>query len=493
LFLRVGLLFSSIQIAIMRYVAFLLLSINLFIVGHSQEHKIDSLKNLLNGKRDTMQFWYRAEIANQFRQINQKDSCLLYLQKALDLADQIKFTNGEMFARQQQAEILFRRGDYSQALKISLDYLKQAEELKDTLNIFWSMRSVMMTYEYLSVEGDKIIKYAEAIRNLVHSGFFKDPKQVAFFELIGYVNHAIDYYQSIGKRDSVLYFNQRSYELATGLNDDELIAMAAGNLADMHMEIGNNDLALSYYRIAIEAARHCERFDLLANFEISTALIFQGRKQSDSVRFYARKSAIDLERVTDPYYRMAAYSSFSKYYQHDNKFDSAYKYLRLGVDIKDSLYTSQKASAVQNLKNAEELRQQEIEQKKIQDAEERNLNLQYAAIALGLIVFIILFLILSHSIIANQNLIRFFGIIGLLVLFEFINLFIHPYLGNITNHSPLMMLLIMVIIAALLVPAHHYLQKWISNKLVEKNKKIRLAAAKKTIAKLENPGNELGS
>src|SRR6185369_2704340 len=101
------------------------------------------------------------------------------------------------------------------------------------------------------------------------------------------------------------------------------------------------------------------------------------------------------------------------------------------------------------------------------------------------IIFITLFLILSHSVIANQRLIKFFGIVGLLVLFEFINLFLHPYLGNITNHSPLLMLLIMVMIAALLVPVHHYMQKWVALKLVEKNKKIRLAAAKKTIAKLE--------
>ena len=37
----------------------------------------------------------------------------------------------------------------------------------------------------------------------------------------------------------------------------------------------------------------------------------------------------------------------------------------------------------------------------------------------------------------------------------------------------------------LVVPLHHYLQKMITHKLVEKNKQIRLAAAKKTIEELE--------
>jgi hypothetical protein len=47
------------------------------------------------------------------------------------------------------------------------------------------------------------------------------------------------------------------------------------------------------------------------------------------------------------------------------------------------------------------------------------------------------------------------------------------------------MLLILVGIAALLIPAHHRLEHWIKHKMVEKNKRIRLAAAKRTIEKLE--------
>jgi hypothetical protein len=82
--------------------------------------------------------------------------------------------------------------------------------------------------------------------------------------------------------------------------------------------------------------------------------------------------------------------------------------------------------------------------------------------------------------------ITFFGVIALLIVFEFLNLFLHPFLEKITNHSPVLMLLALVCIAALLVPFHHRLEKWAINKLVEKNKSIRLAAAKKTIEKLEN-------
>ena len=46
------------------------------------------------------------------------------------------------------------------------------------------------------------------------------------------------------------------------------------------------------------------------------------------------------------------------------------------------------------------------------------------------------------------------------------------------------MLITMVCIAAILIPVHHQLDKWVTQKLVEKNKKLRLDAARKTIAAL---------
>jgi hypothetical protein len=61
---------------------------------------------------------------------------------------------------------------------------------------------------------------------------------------------------------------------------------------------------------------------------------------------------------------------------------------------------------------------------------------------------------------------------------------LHPFLEKITHHSPILMLLALVCIAGLLIPLHHKLQKWATEKLIEKNVRIRLASAKKTIRKL---------
>ena len=108
------------------------------------------------------------------------------------------------------------------------------------------------------------------------------------------------------------------------------------------------------------------------------------------------------------------------------------------------------------------MRQQELAEKKLKEQEARKHNLQYAAIAIAIITFVILFFVFSRSIVVGQKFIRFVGIMGLLAVFEFINLYIHPHLDKLTNHSPVLMLGILMCIAALLIPLHHRMEKWIT-------------------------------
>ncbi|HQW93021.1 MAG TPA: hypothetical protein PKY28_07965, partial [Ferruginibacter sp.] len=166
--------------------------------------------------------------------------------------------------------------------------------------------------------------------------------------------------------------------------------------------------------------------------------------------------------------------------------DSTLKYAKVLKTANDSLNSSKANQQILLMTFEEDLRQQELAAEKIKENKERQQNIQYALIAFGIITFIIIFLLLSRSFITNTKMIGFLGVIALLIVFEFLNLLLHPFLERITNHSPVLMLLALVCIAALLVPLHHRLEKWATAKLVEKNKQIRLAGAKKTIEQLEN-------
>lgn len=165
--------------------------------------------------------------------------------------------------------------------------------------------------------------------------------------------------------------------------------------------------------------------------------------------------------------------------------DSAYYYSRMEAGINAQIFSQNNINKMQALAFNDQIRNIEEEARKTEENQRRKENIQYALIALGIISFIIFFLLLSRRHITNTKLIQFLSAVALLLVFEFLNLLLHPFLERITHHSPVLMLLALVCIAALLVPLHHKLEKWATHKLVEKNKQIRLASAKKTIEELE--------
>jgi len=170
---------------------------------------------------------------------------------------------------------------------------------------------------------------------------------------------------------------------------------------------------------------------------------------------------------------------------------------RILIQAKDSLFSQDKIAQIQALSFEESMRQQNIALAKEQEAEERKTNIQYGIVAIGLVCLLVVFLLLSNSVIINGKWIRFLGILGLLLVFEFLNLIFHGFIAKITHHSPIWMLLIMVALASVLIPFHHKIEHWVSDKVVAKNKRILIAAAKRTLEKLEgtadvgqNPEND---
>jgi hypothetical protein len=197
------------------------------------------------------------------------------------------------------------------------------------------------------------------------------------------------------------------------------------------------------------------------------------------------------EQTQNSSFQFSAAGFLKKIFEKQNKYDSAYYYSKQELALRDTLFSQERLNKIQALAFNEALRTAEEQNKKAEAEHQRQQNIQYILIALGIISFIIIFFLLSRSIIVTEKWISFFGVLGLLVVFEFINLLMHPTLASVTHESPILMLLALVVIASLLIPLHHRMEKWIREKMTEKNKTIRLDNARKTIEKLEKKPGKL--
>jgi tetratricopeptide (TPR) repeat protein len=316
----------------------------------------------------------------------------------------------------------------------------------------------------------KALLYSEASHN--YSFFCSETAVLGFFHL--------------GKNnlDSALFYMQKAYGLAIQYKVDVVLSNILTGLSSIQYQMGNKQLAGEYLYTALQVPYVKLNATSLADVYMEIAGFYKNERNFDSSLFYARKAyQITSERSLFTNGMWSASLLMDLY--TDKNSDSTLKYTNIYYKAKDSVAGDKQVQKLQVLAFEENIRQEKIKEEEEKAAKERKHNIQYASIAIGIITFIILFLLLSRSIIVNTKWIEFLGVTGLLVVFEFINLIIHPYLAHYTNDSPLVMLLVLVLIAMLLVPLHHKLEKWVTGRIVEKNKQIRLAAAKRTIAKLE--------
>ena len=291
-------------------------------------------------------------------------------------------------------------------------------------------------------------------------------------------------YLETNKLDSALIFTQNAYELNLKNESKVMEQDILRHFGTIHSKMGNELLAKSYFVMAINGLLNKVGGRSLSITYSAFAEHFNSFNQKDSSIFYAKKAIEVVNNKATFYLGMQPAKLLSEIYEKTNS-DSALKYIKLYQIANDSIYSFKANQQLQQLSFAEDLRQQEVAAEKAKAEDERKQNIQYALIALGIIILFTLYLLLSRSFITNTKLIEFFGVVALLIVFEFLNLLLHPFLERVTHHSPVLMLLALVCIAALLVPLHHKLEKWAMHKLVEKNKAIRLASAKKTIEELE--------
>ena len=289
--------------------------------------------------------------------------------------------------------------------------------------------------------------------------------------------------------DSALLYFQESNAAANNelkISNPGTFAFTFYGLGKVNYQLGNLTIATSYYKESLALITRKSNGTSYENWVhglscMGLGEVFKSNGHSDTAIFYYKEA---LEIMPEVILIPVIYRNLAELYKNINK-DIAFGYLMEEVKLTDSLNNANNKRDIRNLTLNEQERQKAIAVKQKQDEEERKQNIQYALIAIGIVTLIILFLFVSRSFITNTKLISFFGVIALLLVFEFLNLLLHPFLERITHHSPILMLLALVCIAALLVPLHHKLEKWATVKLVEKNKETRLANAKKTIEKLE--------
>jgi tetratricopeptide (TPR) repeat protein len=295
-----------------------------------------------------------------------------------------------------------------------------------------------------------------------------------------------------GDLDSALYYARLADVMKAPGTDPYGYAAFKLTMAAVHAARGESDVAEPYYKRALAVADSAGTLDALIGGSAGYAKLLIGQGRTTEALAWARKGFAATDEVRQPTLMIRSTTALSDAFAANGMSDSALVYSKLAHAWRDSLTALQNKSQLQNQLFTQELKDLEDAKAREEAMEERSHNIQFGIIALIVITLGIFLLVLSRTAVVGAKAIKNLSLIALLLFFEFINLLVHPMLGEITHHSPLLLLLCMAAIAGLLIPLHHRMEHFITNMLVSKNNRVRLEAARRTIEELEGAGKDDG-
>jgi signal transduction histidine kinase len=285
---------------------------------------------------------------------NQTDSTVIYASQSLKLADKLednytkfKILNAVLFANNSL-------GDYPAADSIANQMLQVAEQLQDHRE-----ENLANAHHMIGLVNREMENYDAAKTHLRLAIFYQqqslDPRgsNSAAYSQIATI------FLKQKQLDSALRLAEKGVEMSAW---DKNLPFGNGLqlaiLGNVHQELGNYALAEKFYREAIANAKQ-SRY-ILARLYNNMASLFDRIDHPDSCLHYALASLKICEKSNYANYALDASTIIVNLYESRNMPDSAYKYSKVMMKIKDTLFSQQKTLKVLMLNFSENNRQQEI-------------------------------------------------------------------------------------------------------------------------------------
>ena len=312
----------------------------------------------------------------------QVDSSITYAQKAIRIARDSKYMEGEAAGMFSYAWAIWASGNYDKAIEVALQSLNLYRDLKNDYRILASYEALAIFYLGAG-DYEEALKYGRLAKNLFESTIVSRKFRGVFpYTTLGSI------FSVRNQIDSASFYLAKAYEQEKA--EQLLSGYTLERLGTLEAQKKNYPKALDYYYAVFPVVRFKNYFDIADTYAL-IAGVYQQTGNMDSSIWYAKEvlSRPELSVFRRPV--LDALTILAQNYRLTRNNDSALKYLELRNDWNDSLFNKEKARAVQNLTFNEQLRQQETETNRIQTQNRLKLYGVITLSAVFLLIGIILY------------------------------------------------------------------------------------------------------
>lgn len=415
-----------------------------------------------------------------FYKAGKADSMLVYKNNLVSAMDSQKNDSLKTFAYRIIGNYYYLTNDYVSAIT---NYNKAVEIAKDR----WALKNMLpKLYNNIGFNYYKL-KFADIslakLREAEEASKESDNSSYVYI----YENVAETYLSKGDTKNALIYIKKSEAlnPIKNGVYADDYIqasvfldyAMLYDLLHKKYQTPKFKYIAASYYKKAIFFSDNVKPKDFKhlssAKKEYADFLFRNGN--FESAKIYAKESLAIAEQNSYKDVVITTAGLLQQIFESQDSIKIAYDYSKKRLATIDKLAEKNDYNQLMSVTVNSEIERKEA-------ANNREHNLTYLAWAIGIITALVIFFLLSHTIVVDARFITFVGNIGLLIVFEFINMIIHPFVDRFT-HSTAIILTFLVLIAIILVRIHRWLENYIRFKLVEKNREIRIRKAELILKK----------
>jgi len=340
-----------------------------------RQQTTDSLKHeLAIAKQDTSRVLIMARLCALYRWSN-TDSALFYGDRALTLAQQIKFPAGELYALATKSWALHTMGNLSKSLELGFRALQIGQDNQLGLQTGRALLAVGKCYLSLKDYPKALSYFRQYEQDLLDR--YEYTAGLAYCELnIGAV------FLATNQLDSASIYLKQADKRFQQLNYFE--PEATTKLGDLELKKENLALALEYYLESAKRSREENELRIRSQTLNKISTVYKMLSQRDSSIIYAEQALAEAELLFQKVTIKEAANQLAELYEPVDT-QEALRYYKIAIAAKDSVYGVANIQAFETIANQQQERQKEIKAAKIAY---QNQMKQYAFLA-GLVALLL--------------------------------------------------------------------------------------------------------
>jgi adenylate cyclase len=392
----------------------------------SQNIKIDSLKSIVKtGVKDTSMVVTLNALSKEILNIEDISESIVYARKANELAKQLNYKKGMAYSLKNIGLANYYQGNYLEVLNKWTQSLKIFETINDTIGIANLVNNLGAVYYSQGINVKALDYY---LRSLSISEKIKDDYNTAqtllniggLYAEMNKFDTALKFYTKFNNKYrnklnnpqltfgylmgvGEIYFKKDLYDNALNyyheaLANSKIIALRAGNLiklSKVHLKKNNKQQAIEYLNEAYQVANSNNQQLLMVQALDGLGEVYEESDFEKSIKAYKEAEKIGKQIEANDELR-EIYLGMSNAYALNGNYENAYKYNRLYIAQKDSLFNLKTDDKLRGLQFDFDLEKKEDKIRLLEKESEiqtlKDKKQQYFIYASSLVIFLIVLL-----------------------------------------------------------------------------------------------------